>query len=146
MPLIGTFAAASAGGFGRRTGKRDLFIVASGGNSTLTDGDFKIHVFTGPGTFTVNQAGTGPTDNTDVDYLVVGGGGGGGDEYGGGGGAGGVRASDASYTGPPAASNTGITVNATGYPITVGAGGAGGPGAGQVGSNSAAFPTNASTC
>ena len=44
MPLVGTFASASAGGFGRRTGG-DLFIVASGGNSTLTDGDFKIHVF-----------------------------------------------------------------------------------------------------
>ena len=78
MPLIGTFAAASAGGFGRRTGG-DLFIVASGGNSTLTDGNFKIHVFTGPGTFTVNQAGTGPTDNTNGDFLVVGGGACGGD-------------------------------------------------------------------
>ena len=105
MPLIGTFAAASAGGFGRRTGK-DLFIVASGGNATLTDGDYKIHVFTGPGTFTVNQAGTGPTDNTDVDYFVQAGGGGGGDEYGGGGGAGGTRASDYHYSGPPVASNS----------------------------------------
>ena len=62
------------------------FISASGGNAVLTDGDYKIHVFTGPGTFTVNAAGVGSSTETDVDYLVQAGGGSGGDEYGGGGG------------------------------------------------------------
>ena len=31
-----------------------LFVAACGGNTTLTCGDFKTHVFTGPGTFTVS--------------------------------------------------------------------------------------------
>src|SRR5210317_557329 len=38
-------------------------IVATGG-TILTDGDYKIHVFTGPGTFTVNTAGIGPSTFT----------------------------------------------------------------------------------
>ena len=116
------------------------FISASGGNATLTDGDYKIHVFTGPGTFTVNAAGVGGADNTNVDYLVQAGGGGAGSQYGGAGGAGGTRASDQLYSGPGAAVNTGITVPATGYPITVGGGGPGGPGTGAQGSTSSAFP------
>ena len=54
-------------------------------------GDFKIHTFTGPGTFTVCSATGNPANNL-VDYLVVAGGGGGGSDYGGGGGgAGGFR-------------------------------------------------------
>ena len=56
---------------------------------------FKIHTFTGPGTFTVNSGG-GPLAK--VDYLVVAGGGGGGTRYGGGGGAGGYRESKCSTT------------------------------------------------
>jgi hypothetical protein len=39
--------------------------------------DYKIHTFTGPGTFTVTNAGN-PGGSTTVDYLVVAGGGGGG--------------------------------------------------------------------
>jgi hypothetical protein len=49
------------------------FIVATGG-TVLTCGDFKTHVFTGPGTFTVSCAGN-PLGSDSVDYLVVAGGG-----------------------------------------------------------------------
>jgi hypothetical protein len=49
------------------------FIAATGGTVTCC-GDYKIHTFTGPGTFTVTNAGN-PSNNI-VDYLVVAGGGG----------------------------------------------------------------------
>ena len=69
------------------------FITATGGTIT-TCGNFKIHTFTGPGTFCVSCAGnsTGANNNI-VDYLVVAGGGGGGSggRGGGGGGAGGLE-------------------------------------------------------
>jgi hypothetical protein len=110
------------------------FLCASGGTET-TSGDFKIHTFTGPGTFTVNSIGcTGINDK--VDYLVVAGGGGGGT---GGAGAGGYRESCGTcYTSSPlGACVSALTVSAQGYPIAVGGGGtagancctAGGPGA-----------------
>ena len=51
------------------------FITATGGTIT-TSGDYKTHVFTGPGTFCVT-AGSG--DCSVAEYLVVAGGGGGGD-------------------------------------------------------------------
>jgi hypothetical protein len=51
--------------------------------------------FTGPGTFTVTNAGN-PAGSTTVDYLVVAGGGGAGSRTGGGGGAGGFRISGSS--------------------------------------------------
>ena len=107
------------------------FISATGGTIT-TCGDYKIHTFTGPGTFTVTGAGQGtPTNPSTVDYLVVAGGGAGangGGSGGGAGGAGGYReshctANSGSYTASPLATTTGITVTATSYPITVGAGG-----------------------
>ena len=66
------------------------FISATGGTET-TCGDFKIHTFTGPGTFTVSSLGNPVGGSDKVDYLVVGGGGGGGGDGGGGGGAGGFR-------------------------------------------------------
>lgn len=105
------------------------FVSATGGTIT-TCGDYKIHTFTGPGTFTVNTSGTG---SSSVDYLVVGGGGAG--ANGGrasGGGAGGFRESKATgapWTASPLASSTSIPVSVTAYPITVGAGGSvGNPG------------------
>jgi hypothetical protein len=52
------------------------YVVATGGTITC-DGDFKIHTFTGPGTFTVTSAGN-PLGSATVDYLVVAGGGAGG--------------------------------------------------------------------
>jgi hypothetical protein len=95
------------------------FISATGGTIT-TCGDYKIHTFTGPGTFTVSSVGN-PAGSTTVDYLVVAGGASGGSGIAGGGGAGGFRQN---YPSPATA---GLPVSATGYPITVGAGGAAAP-------------------
>ena len=106
------------------------FISATGG-TTADDGDFRVHTFTGPGTFTVACVASSPSDNV-VDYLVVGAGGGGGTQGGGGGGAGGLRFSACTYTAPPTSAPrkapAGITVAAQAYPITVGGGGTGASG------------------
>jgi hypothetical protein len=128
------------------------FIVATGGTIT-TSGDYKIHTFTGPGTFTVTNAGT-PAGSDTVDYMVIAAGGGGGtsgypNREGGGGGAGGYRESKATgapWTASPLASSTSLPVSTTGYPITVGAGGNGstGPGPGTNG-NPSIFSTITST-
>jgi hypothetical protein len=109
-----------------------LFTVATGGTIT-TSGDYKIHTFTGPGTFTVTTLGNGPTVPTGgpntVSYNVVAGGGGGGGHAGsngGGGGAGGFREGrdiTPSYTASPLVAPAGLTVTATAFPITVGGGG-----------------------
>jgi hypothetical protein len=96
------------------------YIVATGGTIT-TSGDFKIHTFTGPGTFTVCSVGN-PAGSTTVNYLVVAGGGGGGISAAGGGGAGGYRASG---FGPAPLQGSSLPVSAQGYPITIGSGGAG---------------------
>jgi len=114
------------------TSEIPTFITASGGTITTVDTDFKVHTFTGPGTFTVCSVGNSAGSNT-VDYLVVAGGGGSGGDGGGGGGAGGFRVSN-SIVGIPApamtplANSTGLPVTATGYPVVVGAGGAGAAG------------------
>jgi len=101
------------------------FITATGGTIT-TCGDYKIHTFTSPGTFTVTQAANPAGGPNNVDYLVVAGGGGGAGAGGctvsaGGGGAGGHR------SGFPSPAGT-TPVSVQGYPITVGGGGSGGPG------------------
>jgi hypothetical protein len=88
------------------------YITATGGTITC-DGDYKVHSFTGPGTFTVCSVGN-PFGSDTVDYLVVAGGGGGGQCGGGGGGAGGLR------------SSTTFPVSVTAYSVTIGGGGAGG--------------------
>jgi len=111
------------------------FVQATGGTITCS-GDFKIHTFTGPGTFTVTNAGT-PAGSTTVDYMVVAGGGSG---PGGGGGAGGFRESSGAASGCYSASPLGacvsaLPVTAQGYPITVGAAGANVPCAGSKGNN-----------
>ena len=106
------------------------FIAATGGAVT-TSGDFKIHTFTGPGTFCVSAVGT-PGISSAVDYLVVGAGGGGGFCMGGGGGAGGYRESPGSTTGCYARSPLGVApaaaipLSVQAYPIAVGGGGGGG--------------------
>ena len=105
------------------------FVCATGG--TITEcGDFKIHTFTGPGTFTVNNiSGCTPARNT-VGYQVVAGGGGGGFCVGGGGGGGGYREGRNvpidNFTASPLVANAptnAVTLTETSYPITVGAGG-----------------------
>ena len=102
-------------------------VIACGGNTTITDGDFKIHVFTSSGTFNITGGGTAP--NNVVDYLVIGGAGGTGGFGAGGGGGGGFRGSSSTYTepNPLTACVSGLTASVASFPITVGAGGAGGP-------------------
>jgi len=129
------------------TGSNAVYVAASGGNTTLTCGNFKTHIFTGPGTFTVSCAGNACGSNT-VDYFVVAGGGGSSsssDAGAAGAGAGGFRLSNSAGCLPaptmsPLANPTGLPVTATGYPVTVGAGGSnlppGTPGARNPGSNS----------
>jgi hypothetical protein len=122
-----------------------LFTVATGGTIT-TCGDYKIHTFTGPGTFSVTQIGNSPTVPAGgpqvVEYFVQAAGGGGGGNQGspsyaaGGGGAGGFRASNGTTAGcytagptPITSPVSGITATVQDYPITVGSGGNGvGPG------------------
>jgi hypothetical protein len=86
--------------------------VAATGGCVSTIGDYKYHVFTGPGTFCVSCAGN-PAGSSSVDALVVAGGGAGLYNGGGGGGAGGFR-------------NVPVAVSVTAYPIAVGGGGPGG--------------------
>jgi len=132
------------------------FITATGGTITTVCTNYKVHTFTGPGTFTVCSVGNAAGSNS-VDYLVAAGGGGGGvgpsgANMGGGGGGGGYRESSGTTSGCYSASPVGacvsaLPVTATGFPIVVGAGGAGiGPGAasGPAGSNSS-FSTIIST-
>ena len=103
------------------------FVAATGG-TVLTCGNFKTHVFTGPGTFSVSCAGNAGGSNT-VEYAVVAGGGGG--SFGGGG-AGGFRQNF------PSPTSGGLTITASSFPITVGGGGNGRPvtGTTTAGSNS----------
>ena len=108
------------------------FITATGGTET-TCGDFKIHTFTSDGTFNVTGAAS-PNANSKVDFVIVGGGGGGGGpSQAGGGGAGGYRESQAPaisgcYTASPLSVAQSIQVEATSYPVIVGAGGTGSAG------------------
>jgi hypothetical protein len=110
------------------------YIAATGGNSIVTCGNYKMHIFTGPGTFTVCSLGNGQPQFNKVDYLVIGGGASGGvrapGNANGGGGAGGLRYGVAETVPGPAGplnSCTQLTVTATGFPVTVGAGGGGVP-------------------
>jgi len=113
---------------------RDTFVVATGGNSICSCGNYKIHTFTGPGTFCVSQV-SGKSANNAVAYMVVAGGAGGSGSpapYAGGGGAGGFREGTTSsvvpYAASPIVAATGITVTASPYSITVGGGGSVGGG------------------
>jgi len=110
------------------------YISASGG-TIITSGDFKTHIFTGPGTFTVSSAGS-PTGSDTVEYFVLAGGGGGGGRHGAGGGAGGFRLRTITTPSSPLNAPANLGVSVQGYPITVGSGGSGGPGTGSPGSSS----------
>jgi hypothetical protein len=107
------------------TGTTPAYVAACGGNTTITCGDYKTHIFTGPGTFTVSCIGNSAGSDT-TDYLVVAGGGG---SASGAGGAGGFRASNSAESALPAPSMsplvaaTGLAVTASPYPISVGGGG-----------------------
>ena len=119
--------------------EKATFTAATGGTIT-TCGDFKIHTFTGPGTFCVSSIGNGPTNpnggpNT-VSYLVLAGGGGsqnapaacGAAAGGGGGGFREGRDITPSYTASPLVAPAGLTITQSPFPITVGGGGPSGGG------------------
>ena len=104
---------------------RPAFISATGGTVSTVCTNFKVHTFTGPGTFCVS-AGSGPV--AVVDYLVVAGGGGGGADYGGGAGAGGYRFSNGTSSGcyaagPSPLGASALPVTPGAFPISVGSGG-----------------------
>jgi hypothetical protein len=109
------------------------FVAATGG-TILTNGNYKTHVFTGPGTFCVSNAGN-PAGSITVDYIVVAGGGGSSnspDSGAAGGGAGGFRLSNSvgcipAPTMSPLTNSNGLPVTVQGYPVTIGAGGANQP-------------------
>jgi len=117
------------------TSLTNTLICATGGTITTVCTNFKVHTFTGPGTFTVNS-GQGPL--AVVDYLVLAGGGGGGGEASsnagaGGGGAGGFReskvaATSGCWSASPLAATTSLPLVPGSFPVTVGAGGAAGIG------------------
>ena len=104
------------------------FLTATGGTITTVCTDYKVHTFTGPGTFTVCSVGN-PLGSDTVSYMVIAGGGGG---SAGAGGAGGYREGRTpqcnTWTASPIACisgcNAGLPVSAQSYPITVGAGAA----------------------
>ncbi len=103
------------------------YIAATGGNTTTTSGNFTIHTFNSSGNFVVSAVGNDSGGTAKVSYMVIAGGGGGGE---GGGGAGGFREGkntpkDTYTASPLAAADSGLTVTASTYPITVGAGGNG---------------------
>ena len=103
------------------------YIAATGGTISTVCTNYKVHTFTGPGTFCVS-AGGGPLGK--ADYLVLAGGGSGGYKYhSGGGGAGGYRESKCStvsgcWTASPIASSTSLEISPGPYSIVVGGGGA----------------------
>ena len=118
------------------TSAANTFITATGGTITTVDTNFKVHTFTGPGTFQVTNSASGPV--AVADYVVVAGGGGGGPtNHAGGGGAGGFREShnpttSGPYTASPLAApnsptSASLPFSIGSYPITVGAGGASTP-------------------
>ncbi|MDP6119748.1 MAG: hypothetical protein QF748_02235, partial [Candidatus Pacebacteria bacterium] len=119
--LLGVFINTNISGTGSEANLTLNRFNATGGTIT-TDGSYTIHTFTSSGTFNPGTA------STSVEVLVVAGGGGGGEVTGGGGAGGGINYS-ASHA-----------VSQQNYAVTVGAGGAGGDGAGYpagaTGSNS----------
>ena len=103
------------------------YIVATGGNSIVTCGSFKTHIFTGPGTFCVSAIGNACGSNS-VEYLVVAGAAGGTTDWAGGSGAGGMRTRSISPSAHPINAPANLPVSVQGYPITVGAAGSNGTG------------------
>jgi len=120
VPHIGTafdqYTTATLYGVSNVTASSSAY--ATGGNQIYTDNTYWYHVFTSSGTFT-------PTRSLTCDYLVVAGGGPGGTSgiSGGGGGAGGLR-STVTATGGGGSLESPLSLTATAYTVTIGAGGA----------------------
>jgi hypothetical protein len=112
-------------------------MTATGGQSTVTIGDYKAHIFTTSGSQTFNITTLG--DIATIDYLILAGGGAGGGGYqAGGGGAGGYRNSyggEASGRGN-SGGETAASVTQSAYTVVVGAGGSAGTSNGGNGANS----------
>jgi hypothetical protein len=111
------------------TGVAPAFVTATGGNTTITCGDFKTHIFTGPGTFCVSCAGNAEGSNV-MEYLVIAGGAGSGSPTegaayaSGGGGGGGFRMfTTAPGSNSPLNAPAGLTASVASFPITVGGAG-----------------------
>ena len=118
---------------GQFRGSENITFMSATGGTITESGDFKIHQFTGPGTFTVNAVANVPA-NQEISYLVIAGGAGGGLaggnnnwENGGGGGAGGFRESisgEDSYLASPKEGSSSVSITSTGgVPVSVGGGG-----------------------
>ena len=128
--------------------KGGSFIEATGGTEAIC-GDFKAHIFTGPGSFVVSAVSPSSPNNL-LDYLVVGGGAGTYRNFSGGGGAGGMRffstapGSNHPINNSGASPNTEITASVQTYPVVVGGGGSGGP-AGSAGGATAGVASTFST-
>ena len=88
-------------------------ISATGGNSCFNDGTLRYHVFTSPGTFTVNSVAVGACPNVLCYYMLGGGGGGGAGFHGGGGGGAGAWKQGT------------FNASAGGMPVTIGGGASG---------------------
>ena len=101
------------------TGVTASYIAATGGNTTITSGNYKTHIFTGPGALCVSAVGNCAGSNTVEHIIVAGGGGGSAGSGAGAGGAGGYRTTSPS----PVSGGTAVTVQP--YSIAVGGGGAG---------------------
>jgi hypothetical protein len=92
------------------------FITATGGSITES-GDFRIHTFTGPGTFAISHIAPSPSGNPNaMDYNVVAGGGG---KSGGG-----SNGSDGGSPGGPG--GAGLAISITGASVAYAGGGGGG--------------------
>ena len=113
----------------------NTFIISNRWNNNNSRTDYKVHTFTGPGTFHVLQV---RNCSSEADYVVVAGGGGGGPAcHAGGGGAGGFREShnpttSGPYTASPLAApnsptSASLPFSIGSFPITVGAGGSSSP-------------------
>ncbi len=127
----------------------ESFITATGGTETIVCTNYKVHTFTGPGSFQVTKVGNPQGSNT-VSYMVVAGGGGGGVKRAGGAGAGGFREGRTpqcnTWTASPIActsgANAGLPVSVQTYPITVGGGGTAGIGANPICNPASTVNTN----
>ena len=110
---------------GNQTDAPGPVYVAATGGCIVTCGDYKMHIFTGPGALCVSCGGNTSGSNT-VEYLVVAGGGAGGTGPGasnGGGGAGGFRSYTDLSPASPLNGAASLPVSATPYAIVVGGGG-----------------------
>ena len=94
-----------------------VFSSATGGTKSTPGDGYIYHLFTTPGTFTVNG---GEIEASNNDALVVGGGGGGGGRHGGGGGAGGYINS-----GPGPNNQSSVAIPKGAHTVTIGQGGSG---------------------